>query len=77
MFERQEDSRPERVIPLDPAVNRTYQVQAELAAKLAEHIGEDTMSAREAEVLALVAAGNRDRDIGEQLCIAEETVKCT
>ena len=50
-------------------------IQAELAAKLAEHIGEDTLSAREVEVLALVAAGNRNRDIGEQLCIAEETVK--
>jgi len=50
-------------------------VQAELAAKLAEHIGEDTLSAREVEVLALVAAGNRNRDIGKQLCITEETVK--
>jgi DNA-binding NarL/FixJ family response regulator len=50
-------------------------VQAELAAKLAEHVDEDTLSAREVEVLALVAAGNRNRDIGEQLCIAEETVK--
>jgi DNA-binding NarL/FixJ family response regulator len=50
-------------------------VQAELAAKLAEHIGEDTLSAREVEVLALVAAGNRNRDIGERLFIAEETVK--
>jgi DNA-binding NarL/FixJ family response regulator len=50
-------------------------VQAELAAKLAEHMGEDTLSAREVEVLALVAAGNRNRDIGEQLFISEETVK--
>jgi DNA-binding NarL/FixJ family response regulator len=50
-------------------------VQAELAAKLSEHVGEDTLSAREVEVLALVAAGNRNRDIGEQLCIAAETVK--
>jgi DNA-binding NarL/FixJ family response regulator len=50
-------------------------IQAELAAKLAEHIGEDTLSAREVEVLALVAAGNRNRDIGEELCIAEDTVK--
>jgi DNA-binding NarL/FixJ family response regulator len=50
-------------------------VQAELAAKLAEHIGKDTLSAREVEVLLLVAAGNRNRDIGDQLCIAEETVK--
>jgi DNA-binding NarL/FixJ family response regulator len=50
-------------------------VQAELAAKLAEHIGEDMLSAREVEILALVAAGNRNRDIGKQLCIAQETVK--
>jgi len=50
-------------------------IQAELAAKLAEHMGEDTLSARELEVLALVAAGNRNRDIGEQLCITVETVK--
>jgi DNA-binding NarL/FixJ family response regulator len=50
-------------------------IQAELAAKVAEHIGEDPLSAREVEVLALVAVGNRNRDIGEQLCIAEETVK--
>jgi DNA-binding NarL/FixJ family response regulator len=50
-------------------------IQAELAAKLAEYIGEDRLSAREVEVLALVAAGNRNRDIGALLCIAEETVK--
>ena len=50
-------------------------IQAELAAKLVEHIGEDSLSARELEVLTLVAAGNRNRDIGEQLCISEETVK--
>jgi DNA-binding NarL/FixJ family response regulator len=50
-------------------------IQPELAAKLAEHIGEETLSAREVEVLALVAGGNGNRDIGERLCIAEETVK--
>jgi DNA-binding NarL/FixJ family response regulator len=50
-------------------------VQAELAAKLAEHIGDDILSAREEEVLALVAGGNTNRDIGEQLSITEETVK--
>src|SRR5579863_4182610 len=32
-------------------------VQAELAAKLAEYFGEEALSAREVEVLALVAAG--------------------
>lgn len=50
-------------------------IQAELAAKLAEYIGEEKLSAREVEVLALVAAGNRNRDIAAQLCIAEDTVK--
>ena len=50
-------------------------VQAELAAKLAEHVGDDALTAREVEVLTLVAAGNRNCDIGDQLCIAEETVK--
>jgi DNA-binding NarL/FixJ family response regulator len=50
-------------------------VQAQLAAKLAEHIGEEALSAREMEVLTLVAAGSRNRDIGAHLCIAEETVK--
>jgi DNA-binding NarL/FixJ family response regulator len=50
-------------------------LQAELVSKLAEHIGEDTLSAREVEVLSLVAAGKRNREIGEQLCIAKETVK--
>jgi DNA-binding NarL/FixJ family response regulator len=50
-------------------------IQPQLAAKLAEHIGEDTLTAREVEVLALVAGGNRNCDIAEHLCIAEETVK--
>jgi len=47
----------------------------ELATKLAEHLGEDTLTARELEVLILVAAGKRNSDIGERLYIAEETVK--
>jgi DNA-binding NarL/FixJ family response regulator len=50
-------------------------IQPQLAAKLAEHIGDDTLSAREVEVLALVARGNRNRDIGVHLFISEETVK--
>jgi DNA-binding NarL/FixJ family response regulator len=50
-------------------------LQAELAAKLAEHVGEDALSAREVEVLALVATGSRNRGIADKLCISEETVK--
>lgn len=50
-------------------------VPAEIAAGLAEHFGDEALSGREIEVLRNVAAGNRNRDIGEKLYIAEETVK--
>jgi DNA-binding NarL/FixJ family response regulator len=50
-------------------------IHPQLAAKLAEHIADDALSARELDVLALVARGNRNRDIGAHLFISEETVK--
>jgi DNA-binding NarL/FixJ family response regulator len=50
-------------------------VPPELAAQLAEHMSEDNLTTREVEVLQQVAGGNRNRDIGELLCISEETVK--
>jgi len=50
-------------------------VQTDLAAQLAEHMGEDALSAREIEVLEQVVAGRRNREIGEKLFISEETVK--
>ena len=50
-------------------------VPAEIAAGLAEHFGDESLSDREVEVLRHVSAGNRNRDIGEKLFIAEETVK--
>ena len=50
-------------------------VPAEIAAGLAEHFDDEALSEREIEVLRHVAAGNRNRDIGEKLYIAEETVK--
>lgn len=46
-----------------------------VAARLAEHLGEESLTAREKEVLQQVAGGNRNRDIGERLSISEETVK--
>ena len=50
-------------------------IPPEVAAHLAEHIGEEALTARELGVLQHVAGGNRNRDIAEQLFITEETVK--
>jgi DNA-binding NarL/FixJ family response regulator len=50
-------------------------VPPEIAAGLAEHLGDEALSEREVEVLSQVAGGNRNRDIGERLFISEETVK--
>lgn len=47
----------------------------EIAAQLANHLGEESLTQREVEVLRAIADGNRNRDIGEQLLISEETVK--
>jgi DNA-binding NarL/FixJ family response regulator len=50
-------------------------IPSEVAARLAEHLGEEDLTLRELEVLRLAADGNRNRDIGEKLFISEETVK--
>lgn len=50
-------------------------IPAEVAAHLAEHMGEDALTPREVEVLRHLAEGNRNKDIGDQLFISEETVK--
>jgi DNA-binding NarL/FixJ family response regulator len=47
----------------------------EVAARLAEHLGDDALTQREVEVLRLLAAGNRNRDISQTLHLSEETVK--
>jgi DNA-binding NarL/FixJ family response regulator len=47
----------------------------EIAADLAEHYGGSELTAREVEVLRLIAAGNRNRDVAGTLAISEETVK--
>lgn len=46
-----------------------------VAARIAEHLGDETLTERELDVLRLVAVGNRNRDIAERLFISEETVK--
>ncbi len=50
-------------------------IPSEVAARLAEHLGEEDLTPRELEVLQLAADGKRNRDIGEKLFISEETVK--
>ena len=50
-------------------------VPPEVAACLAEHLGDEALSRREIEVLARMAGGNRNSDIAELLFISEETVK--
>jgi DNA-binding NarL/FixJ family response regulator len=50
-------------------------IPAQIAAQLAEHLGDEPLTAREVEVLREVAGGNRNRDIAERLFISEETVK--
>jgi DNA-binding NarL/FixJ family response regulator len=51
------------------------QVPSELAAHLAEHMGEESLTPREIEVLRHMGGGNRNLDIAKQLFISEETVK--
>jgi DNA-binding NarL/FixJ family response regulator len=50
-------------------------IPAEVAANLAEHLGGETLTPREIDVLQHIAGGNRNRDIAERLFISEETVK--
>jgi DNA-binding NarL/FixJ family response regulator len=61
------------------AVRQVYagrnHIPQQLAAQLIEHMGDQSLSARELEVLTRVAQGNRNREIGELLFISEATVK--
>jgi DNA-binding NarL/FixJ family response regulator len=50
-------------------------IPPEIAAELADHVGEDDLTSREINVLRLVASGNANKEISAQLSIAEETVK--
>lgn len=50
-------------------------IPPEVAAQLAEHMGEETLTMREVEVLEQIAGGGRNKDIADQLFISEETVK--
>lgn len=49
-------------------------VPPEVAARLAEHMGEDDLTPRELEVLHLIRDGQRNKQIADQLSISENTV---
>jgi len=50
-------------------------IPQEVGSHLAEHMGEEDLTAREVEVLQRIAGGNRNQDIARRLFISEETVK--
>lgn len=50
-------------------------IPPEIAAHLAEHYSDESLTSREVEVLRQIAGGNRNRDIADKLFITEETVK--
>jgi DNA-binding NarL/FixJ family response regulator len=49
-------------------------IPPEVAARLAEHMGEEDLTTRELEVLRLIRDGYRNKQIADQLAIAETTV---
>lgn len=49
-------------------------VPPEVAAKIAEHLGDDDLTPRELDVLALIRDGQRNKQIADQLGISETTV---
>jgi DNA-binding NarL/FixJ family response regulator len=50
-------------------------IPPDIAAQLAEHATDDELTSREIDVLRLIAAGNSNKLIADQLSIGEATVK--
>ena len=50
-------------------------IPRQVASTLAEHHGDEGLTAREDQVLRLVAHGNRNKQVASQLAIADETVR--
>jgi DNA-binding NarL/FixJ family response regulator len=68
--------------PMREVLAMIYEVHAgrisipnSVASQLVEHLGEKQLSARELQVLQLVARGDRNKEIGRKLDISEETAK--
>jgi DNA-binding NarL/FixJ family response regulator len=58
----------------DVARGRRY-LSSDVAQDVATHRGTELLSAREVSVLRLIAAGKKNRVIGEELNVSEQTVK--
>jgi DNA-binding NarL/FixJ family response regulator len=50
-------------------------ISAEASYELAEHATDDALTPAEVRVLRLIATGNANKEIAEQLSVSEETVK--
>jgi DNA-binding NarL/FixJ family response regulator len=50
-------------------------IPGELAAQVADHLADDSLTSREIDVLRLIAAGNANKIVADKLSITEETVK--
>lgn len=50
-------------------------IPPEIACELADHAADDELSPRQVEILRLIAAGNANKKIADQLDIGEATVK--
>jgi DNA-binding NarL/FixJ family response regulator len=50
-------------------------IPAEVAAQIADHLADDSLTYREIDVLRLIAAGNANKIVADKLSITEETVK--
>ena len=49
-------------------------IPADVAARLAEHLGDENLTTRELEVLRLIRDGHRNKQIADELAISETTV---
>ena len=69
-------------MPSDELADTIRQVRAgkkrippQVAARLAEHLSDETLTEREIEVLRHVSAGNSNKIIADELALSEHTVK--
>jgi DNA-binding NarL/FixJ family response regulator len=53
---------------------RGRHIPPDVAARLAEHLGDETLTTRELEVLRLIRDGHRNKQIADELTISETTV---